>query len=117
MLENAIKKAKGNEEQKIGVSLKMTKSFKEKLQATADTNDISLNALIISILETAYEEKPKTLPEQVEELGRKILEYDECIEKGVDENLLGYNPFTAKKLAKRELYDLEQFADATIFDN
>ena len=55
MLENAIKKAKGDEEQKIGVSLKMPKSFKEKLQATADKNGVSLNSLIIAMLETVYE--------------------------------------------------------------
>ncbi len=111
MLGNAIKRAKGGDEQKIGVSLKMTKSFKEKLQTTADTNDISLNALIISILETAYDDNSESLLEQMKKLGTQIKNYDELMEKGVTQDELGYCPFTAKKLAQRELKDLEYYAD------
>ena len=75
MLKNAIKKAKGDEEQKIGVSLKMPKSFKEKLQETADNNDVSLNSLIIAMLHTVYEADESNI-DKVKELQRLESRYE-----------------------------------------
>jgi len=110
MLKDAIKKAKGSED-KIGVSLKMPLSLKEKLQKTSDENNISLNALIVSILEMAYDEVPSSLLYRIEELGSKVKYYEDLIEKGLDSDEIGYNPQTAMALAKRELDNLYELAN------
>ena len=51
MLEEAIRIAKGEDVEKIGMSVKMPVALKEKLVGLADRNDVSTNALICSILE------------------------------------------------------------------
>ncbi len=41
----------------------------------------------------------------------KIREYDELIEQSVDEDVLGFSPFTAKRMAQKELRDLDKYAE------
>jgi hypothetical protein len=57
MLNEAIKMAKGEDEEKIGFSIKLPKSLKEDLVALANGNDVSTNALIVSILDIAVNSK------------------------------------------------------------
>lgn len=105
MLSTAIQKAKGDEEKKIGVSLKMPESFKNKLQATADQNSVSLNALIIAMLETVYESKENGnySYDRYKELIQEVQSYDELIEKDVPFDVLGYDPYNAKAIAQAEM--------------
>lgn len=116
MLETVIKKAKGDEEKKIGVSLKMTESFKNKLQITADENNVSLNALIIAMLETVYEEKEcaYSLNEKYMKLAEQIRYYDELIEKGAPEDILAFDPYLARKIAIAERNKIEFEIDEMI---
>jgi len=53
LLNKAIQIAKGDEAEKVGMSLKMAVTLKEDLQALANGNNVSLNALICSILDVA----------------------------------------------------------------
>ncbi len=110
MLSTAIQKAKGDEEKKIGVSLKMPESFKNKLQATADQNGVSLNALIIAMLETVYEAKEDSnnIYDRYQKLSNDIRKYDEYIENSVSDIELGFDPYNAKKLALSEMRQIEQ---------
>ena len=98
MLTQAIKKAKGDEEKKIGVSLKMPESFKNELQNIPDENSVSLNALIIAMLQTVCEAKESSTSDydRVLEIGIEIRAMDELIEKNIPTDLLGYEPSIAK---------------------
>ncbi len=53
MLNEAIKLAKGNEEEKAMQSISMPKSLKEDLVGLANGNNVSTNSLIVSILTLA----------------------------------------------------------------
>ncbi|WP_321470250.1 hypothetical protein [Halarcobacter sp.] len=110
MLSKAIQKAKGDEEKKIGVSLKMPESFKNKLQLTADNNGVSLNALIIAMLETVYESKEDSnnIYDRYQKLSNDIRKYDKYLENGVSDFELGFDPYNAKKLALSEIRQIEQ---------
>ena len=55
LLDNAIKKAKDQESEKVAISLKVSAKLKEQLQELADKNNISLNGLCASILESALD--------------------------------------------------------------
>ena len=86
MLTKAIQKAKGDEEKKVGVSLKMAETFRNKLQTIADKNNVSLNALIIGMLETVYESKEANSSNYMDEytkFSEIVLECNEYIEKGI----------------------------------
>ena len=49
-LNQAIKIAKGDDEEKVGMSVKMPVSLKEELVALANGNNVSTNALIVALL-------------------------------------------------------------------
>ncbi len=53
LIHNAINKAKAQEAEKVAISLKVSADLKEKLHKIADTNNVSLNGLCSSILESA----------------------------------------------------------------
>ncbi|MDK2061818.1 hypothetical protein PT520_04675 [Aliarcobacter butzleri] len=109
MLREAIQKAKGDEDKKVGVSLKMSENFRNKLQIIADENNISLNALIISMLEVVYEkENSSSIYETLTKLGSKLQNLNDLIEKGVDSDVLGYDPYLAKKALLMQINDLEK---------
>jgi len=55
MLKNAINKARKNDELKVGFSLKMPRSLKERLDSTAKENNVPVGSLVISMLETVFE--------------------------------------------------------------
>jgi hypothetical protein len=114
MLSTAIQKAKGDEEKKIGVSLKMPESFKNKLQATADENGVSLNALIIAMLETVYEsnDKSNNIYERYKELSNEIRNYDELIDNNVQFDELGFDPYEARILARDEMKKISNYLDS-----
>lgn len=106
MLTKAIQKAKGDEEKKVGVSLKMAETFRNKLQTIADKNNVSLNALIIGMLETVYESKESNNSNYMDEytkFSEIIQECNEYIEKGLDEDILGFNPFIKRNIAINEI--------------
>lgn len=47
-----ISNAKKEDEEKVGFSLKIPKSLKEQLQSLAETESVSMNALIVATLES-----------------------------------------------------------------
>jgi len=55
MLNQAIKMAKGSDEEKAMQSVSMPKSLKESLVELANGNNVSTNALIVSILSLALQ--------------------------------------------------------------
>lgn len=57
IIESAILKAKAQEEEKVAISLKVSANTKSKLQKISDENQISLNNLCSSILESALDGK------------------------------------------------------------
>ena len=56
LLEKAKKNAKSEEEEKIGLSLKVPKSLKEKIEKEAKDAGVSVNALLTNVLELAFNE-------------------------------------------------------------
>jgi hypothetical protein len=74
VLDKAIKKAKGNEEEKIGISLKVSISLKEQLMAVASDNKVSVNALVSSILDEAlnYEDSTNSNSDSNKELYKEL---------------------------------------------
>ena len=105
MLSKAIQKAKGDEEKKVGVSLKMAETFRNKLQTIADKNNVSLNALIIGMLETVFEAKEEKTNylDRYNELIEIIQECDILINKGADESDVGFNPYQRRLIANNEI--------------
>jgi hypothetical protein len=56
MLKEAIKIAKGDDVEKVGMSVNMPITLKEQLVALAQINEVSTNALICSILQLALDD-------------------------------------------------------------
>lgn len=52
-LNKVIKMAKGDEEEKVGISLKLPISLKTQLQEVADKNHVSVNAFVNSLIDYA----------------------------------------------------------------
>lgn len=97
MLSEAIKMAKGDEEEKAMTSVSMPKSVKENLVELAQSNKVSVNSLIVSILITALKGdslsddpfKQKVIIMQINELNKRkesIFKYFEDI-GGLDPEL------------------------------
>ncbi|WP_294954022.1 hypothetical protein [Sulfurovum sp.] len=89
LINNAIKKAQAQEAEKVAISLKVSVEIKEKLQKLADQNNVSLNALCSSILESALNGELDELGtmQLLEELSKAKDSLDsikEAIHKGVD---------------------------------
>ena len=89
LINNAIKKAKAQEAEKVAISLKVSVEIKEKLQKLADQNNVSLNALCSSILESALNGELDELGtiQLLEELAKAKSSLDsirEAIHKGAD---------------------------------
>lgn len=105
MLSKAIQKARGDEEKKVGVSLKMPESFRNKLQIISDKNNVSLNALIIGMLEIVYEAKEEKINylDRYNELVEIIQECDSLINAGADESDVGFNPEQKRLVASNEI--------------
>lgn len=113
MLTEAIKKAKGDEEKKVGVSLKMPESFRNKLQNVADKNNVSLNALIIAMLETVFEsqEDKKDNLTRYEELSKIVKECNELLENGVSVEEVGFDPIVKKSIAVKEMNEIKKLIE------
>jgi len=56
MLDDIIKKAKGDEEEREPLSLKIPSSLKSKLDSISKKNKVSLNSLMITMIETMFED-------------------------------------------------------------
>lgn len=78
ILEEAIKRAKGDEEEKVGISLKIYTSLKDRLTSVAKANSVSVNSLISSILEEALKPGKKVDKEiylELNELEQKLSKF------------------------------------------
>jgi len=56
MLEKAIRIAKGDDVKKVGMSIKMPVTLKEELTGLAESNNVSTNSLICSLLQLSLDE-------------------------------------------------------------
>lgn len=74
-LANIVKIAKGNEEEKVGISLKVPISVKSKLEEFAKENSISVNALINAMIENGFGDIPvdKELFFELNDLEKKLI--------------------------------------------
>lgn len=90
MLKQAIQIAKGDDVEKVGMSLKIPVTLKEQLVNLADRNDVSTNALICSILQLTLNDDGITIGsisggslvpelERLEERKAKILRHIKSI--------------------------------------
>jgi len=52
-----IKSARGQEEEKVGFSLKLPKNLKNQLQALSEKESVSMNALIVATLQSMINDK------------------------------------------------------------
>lgn len=88
MLNEAIKMAKGSDEEKAMTSVSMPKSLKEDLVSLANGNNVSTNALIVSILTLSINSNDvvstsiggKSLVEELERLEKKRAQIGRFIE-------------------------------------
>ena len=56
MRKKAVLLAKGQDEEKVGISLKIPKSLKERLQKYSEMQSVSMNALITACIELMLDE-------------------------------------------------------------
>jgi len=80
LIHSAINKAKAQEAEKVAISLKVSVDIKKQLQKVADDNNVSLNNLCASILESVLDGE---LDEQgtmklIEELNKSKKYLSEC---------------------------------------
>jgi len=59
-LKNIVKLAKGNEYEKIGISLKVPQNVKDRLEDLSKKEKISVNALINAMIINGFEDVPVT---------------------------------------------------------
>jgi len=73
-LANILKMAKGSEEEKVGISLKVPISIKIKLEELSKENSVSVNALINAMIANGFEDVPleKELYLELNELEKKL---------------------------------------------
>ena len=57
-LANVLNIAKGSEEEKVGISLKVPSSLKLRLEAYSKENNVSVNALINAMIINGFEDVP-----------------------------------------------------------
>lgn len=76
-LANIVKIAKGTEEEKVGISLKVPISLKSRLEDFSKKNNVSVNALINAMIENGFEDVPidKELFIELNELEKKMFSY------------------------------------------
>ena len=68
MRKKAVLLAKGQDDEKVGVSLKIPKKLKDKLQEYADLQSVSMNALITSCIELMLDEDYNALLENIADI-------------------------------------------------
>lgn len=98
-----ISTVKRQEEEKIGFSLKMPISLKEQLQTLAQSESISMNALIVTTLQSMLDDEcgkqlavARTLLSSSKEIVQKTITQLE--ESGLDgENVIEYTKLTKLK--------------------
>jgi len=89
LLDKAINKAKFEDEEKVAISLKVPKILKEQLSNCSSENKISMNSLIVNLLDISlnFEEREARSLDYVEKLERLIekeKELQNLLDKGVD---------------------------------
>lgn len=89
LINSAIKKAKAQEAEKVAISLKVSADLKEQLQKIADTNNVSLNGLCSSILESVLngeldEQGTMKLIEELNNARESLQEAQSFIHNGQD---------------------------------
>lgn len=75
MRKKVVKLAKGQDEEKVGISLKVPKNLKDRLYVFSEQEDVSMNALITSCIELMLDDTCGNLLTQidiflVEEIGK-----------------------------------------------
>jgi len=90
LIQSAIKKAKAQEAEKVAISLKVPADVKTRLQKVADDNNVSLNNLCASILESVLdgdldEQGTMKIVEQLTEAKDSLDSVRKAIADGVDE--------------------------------
>ena len=76
-LANIIKIAKGSEEEKVGISLKVPSSLKLRLEEFSKENNVSVNALINAMIANGFEDVPveKELYMELNSLEKSLQSY------------------------------------------
>lgn len=74
-LANILKIAKGEDEEKVGISLKVPVSIKSKLEDFSKENDVSLNALINAMIVNGFNDVPvdKELYMELNDLEKRLI--------------------------------------------
>lgn len=90
LINSAIKKAKAQEAEKVAISLKVSSEVKTKLQKVADDNNVSLNNLCASILESVLDgdlddQGTMKLVEELDNATSFLAECQRMIKQGNDE--------------------------------
>lgn len=104
-----IKSVKRQEEEKVAVSLKLPASLKEQLQKLGEKESISMNSLIVAVLQSFVDDECgkqwRAAKVLLNELHSKIL-YDIDVVKssGLDADNIGY--YNAQKDLNRQLEEL-----------
>ncbi|MFA6137795.1 MAG: hypothetical protein WC667_06890 [Sulfurimonas sp.] len=94
MRKKAVELAKGQDEEKVGISLKIPKNLKDRLQLFSEQEDVSMNALITSCIELMLDDSCGNLLKQIDnllvqeigQLSHKISNF-ELIDEGDDKRL------------------------------
>ena len=106
-IDEAIKLAKLQEQERVPMSLKVPTSVKTKLQEIADENDLSLNILVSSILDNFLNGTVSTnafeLYQEFKEVSDKILEYSESGNTNYGINIGGFI-FKASEVQHNDSY-------------
>lgn len=90
-LNKAIKMAKGEEEEKVSVSLKLPTTLKTQLQEVADTNSVSVNALVNSIIDLAINgNNDEVIDKSLYKELTSLIDYMESIHDDTGVQMSGY---------------------------
>ena len=76
-LANIVKMAKGSEEEKVGISLKVPMTLKSRLEDFSKKNNVSVNALINAMIFNGFEDVPveKELYIELVDLEKRLNQY------------------------------------------
>jgi len=66
MRKKAVQLAKGQDEEKVGISLKIPKNLKDRLQMFSEAQEVSMNSLIVSCIELMLDDSCGNLLKQID---------------------------------------------------
>lgn len=95
-----IQAARGQEEEKVGFSLKLPKGLKDKLQEVSEKENVSMNALIVATLQAMLDDE---CGKQLRLAKNLLLEYRKTLEPKVTHYMM-YPPQSGDS----ELYEWDK---------